>query len=93
MSLPLLMPIQDNQSELPEKSEASIDEMNDRTVIHFEQPPSDSSGILEKDENAQAGGNVREQLNAKRRIFTNRLQCNCLRQLITIFSSRSSTQR
>ena len=49
----------DNQSELPDKSEAPIDEMNDRTVVHFEQPLSDSSGILEKDENAQAGGNVR----------------------------------
>ena len=50
---------QDNQSELPEKSEAPIDEMDDRTVVHFEQPPSDSSGILEKDENKQAGGNAK----------------------------------
>ena len=33
--------------------------MNDRTVVHFEQPPSDSSGILEKDENKQAGGNAK----------------------------------
>jgi hypothetical protein len=50
---------EDNQSELPEKSEAPIDEMNDRTVVHFEQPPSDSSGILEKDENKQAGENAK----------------------------------
>jgi hypothetical protein len=49
---------EDDQSELPEKSEAPIDEMNDRTVVHFDQPPSDSSAILEKDENEQAGGNV-----------------------------------
>ena len=49
----------DNQSELPEKSEAPIDEINDRTVVHYEQPPSDSSGILEKNENKQAGGNAK----------------------------------
>ena len=50
---------ENNQSELPEKSEAPIDEMHGRTVVRFEQPPSDSGGILEKDENKQAGGNVK----------------------------------